>query len=589
MFSRRTTKTSKDSSLNDLNINYSEFIEAIKKNDFEKAKSYIPSLQLWKLKDENGFTPLHFSVFKNNYELSVIIIDEVKKGLGISTTKISNFINQKTNEGFTALHYACSNGNIEMVKLLKKYGAKFEETTNLGKNVIHLAAETNKVSMLIYLILNEGLDIFCLDDNGSTPLHWACYYGSYEVVNYLLVLNADVNARDKDNFTPLNLAVSYNKENIVRLLLLYGADKNVPNKKNEYPIDIAKNKHYSKIKELLEDKEYHPLCTLDFPIKYIEPTNVYKNLILIIIIVTELILFILVLPFLEEVYHMYANFTSFVLCLLSYIIFILKKPKYLKNTELIHECGGEDNNKPYKALLNNGVELEKYCPRCYIENKNNIQHCFICDKCVLEMSHHCFWFNRCICKENKIFYLLFIFFTFIYIFISIFNCSNLIFDTVTIPYIKSFLPSWLYLDIDRGFRVLGGAIVMVSSFLISFPLFFLFMIEMFKYCGLLGKKFKKKNEIINEIKIENAKINKDDIIKIDERDYEINNEKNFSENIIEEDVNEDPNSKEEIKEMNIIEQENNINNKNEDKSSVPIPQENFPLVDPRSSDVKQSF
>ena len=41
--------------------------------------------------------------------------------------------------------------------------------------------------------------------------------------------------------------------------------------------------------------------------------------------------------------------------------------------------------------------------------------------------------------------------------------------------------------------------------------------------------------------------------------------------------------------MNIIEEENNINNKNEDKSSVPIPQENFPLVDPRSSDVKQSF
>jgi hypothetical protein len=34
---------------------------------------------------------------------------------------------------------------------------------------------------------------------------------------------------------------------------------------------------------------------------------------------------------------------------------------------------------------------------------------------------------------------------------------------------------------------------MVSSFLISFPLFFLFMIEMFKYCGLLGKKYKKTN------------------------------------------------------------------------------------------------
>ena len=42
MFSRRTTKTSKDSSLNDLGINYSEFIEAIKKMILRKQSHIFP-------------------------------------------------------------------------------------------------------------------------------------------------------------------------------------------------------------------------------------------------------------------------------------------------------------------------------------------------------------------------------------------------------------------------------------------------------------------------------------------------------------------------------------------------------------------
>ena len=574
MFSRRLTSSSKGSTSMNQNNNTSEFFEAINKNDIEKAKSYIGSFNMWEIKDENGLTPLHYSVFKNNYELSMVIIDEIKKGLGLSSAKISNFINEKTNEGFTALHYAVSNGNLEMVQLLKQYGAKFEEITNMGKNVVHIAAEKNHPTLLIYLILNEPLDIFTLDDNGSTPLHWACYSGSFEVVNYLISLNADINALDKEKITPLFLAVDNNKEKIVRLLLMHGADKNLPNSKNEYPIDRAKKKNFINIIELLSDKDFNPLCTLEFPTQYIQPSDIYKKLILLTIILVEVIIFILVLPFLEEIYHMFLNFSCFILCLLSYILFLFINPGYRKNTSLIRECGGEDNNKPLKALLDKGIELKNYCPKCYIENKNNITHCLICDKCVSEMSHHCFWFNKCIGKGNKIFYLFFICFTFIYALESIFICSNLIFDTVTIPYIKSFFPSWFYFDIDRGFRVLGGAIVSVLSFLISFPLFFLFMIEMLKKCGLLGKKYQRREEIkildIEDIPKENNKNNMINILEEKEENIEISNNNKMNEIIIEEN-NED-------------EKENDINSKEEDKNDIPIPVQNFPLGDLRPSD-----
>ena len=585
MFSRFRAKSSKNTYPSNNNES-SEFFKAIKNNDMEKAKSYISSIKIWEIKDENGLTPLHFSVFNNNYELTTIIISEIKKGLGLSSNKISNFINEKTNDGFTALHYAVKNDNIELVKLLKQYDAKFEALTNLGKNVVHIAAESNHPTMLIYLILNEAGDFLCTDENGSTPLHWACYSGAYEVVNYLLKLKADINAQDKESITPLFLAAANNKENIVRLLLMHGADENIRNKKNELPIDIARKKHFLNIVEILKDKVYNPLCTIEFPNKYIQPSNSYKKLILLIIIITELIIFFLVLPFLEEIFHLLVNLATFILCLLSHILFLIIPPQYTKNTSLIKECGGEDNNKPLRALLNKGVKLEKYCPVCYIENKKNITHCFICDNCVVEMSHHCFWFNRCICKRNKIFYLIFLFFSFIYAIVSIFICSNLLFDTVTIPYIKSFFPSWFYFDIDRGIRVLGSSIIIVFSFIITFPLFFLFMIEIAKKCGLLGKKKENIDEIILDRKIN---INNNDYDLIDENENLIElNKKNKDEineeNIIEYNNIEEKNNIGENKDSE-YDIKNNINNKI-DNTSVKIPRDDFPLIDSRSSEVK---
>ena len=578
MFSRRLTSSSKGSSSFNLNVEASEFLEAINQNDIEKAKSYINSLKIWQIKDENGLTPLHYSVFRNNYDLTTIIINEVKKGLGISSNKISNFINEKTNEGFTALHYAVNNGNLLIVQLLKQYGAKFEAVTNLGKNAVHIAAEANQVTMLMYLILNEALDIFCLDENGSTPLHWACYSGAFEAVDYLLSLKADINAQDKERITPLFLAVDNKRENIVRILLMNGADKNLPNKKNELPINIARKKNYVRIKNLLKDKEYNPLCTLESPPKYIEPSNIYRKLILFLIIIVELIIFILILPFLEDIYHLFVNLGSFALCLLSFIIFMYKDPGYQKNTKLIKDCGGEKNNGPLKTLLDIGMKLENYCPKCYIEKKKNITHCFICDECVLEMSHHCFWINKCIGKNNKFFYLLFIFFSFIYALESIFICSNLIFDTVTIPYIKSFFPSWIYFDIDRGFRVLGAAIVLVLSFLLSFPLFFLFMIEMFKLCGLLGKKFYEKNKMKELGKIDIDEDKKINLLEEKENKIELNNKK------INEIIIEDKNLEENNNSLDNEEKEYNINSKEENESSFKLPEKNFPLGDLRPSD-----
>ena len=100
----------------------------------------------------------------------------------------TDFINFKNKEGITALHYSVINGNIKIFQLLKKYGANLEAVTNTGKNIMHIASGSNQPSMLLYLFLYEAQDISSVDESGSTPLHWACYYKAEECVNYLLHL-----------------------------------------------------------------------------------------------------------------------------------------------------------------------------------------------------------------------------------------------------------------------------------------------------------------------------------------------------------------------------------------------------------------
>lgn len=549
----RSTSIVKESPSNNLNLNSYEFFEALNKDEIEKVKSffYDPSIKIWQLKDENNYTALHFSVLKNNYELTQFIIEQLKKGMGMSATqKLENYINEKNKEGITALHYAVSNGNLKLFQLLKQNGANLDAVTNTGKNIMHISSGSNQPSMLIHLFLNEAQDISSVDENGSTPLHWACYYSAEESVNYLLSLKVDIDAQDKEKFTPLHLSVSNNSIKIVRLLLQKGANKNIVNNYNELPIDIAKKKNYTEIVNILINKEYNPLCTLEMPIEYIKPNDIYKKIIILMIVIPEIIIFILVLPFLESIVYYVLNAAAFLLCLLTYFILLGKEPGFQKNAQLLIECGGEGDNKPLKKLLENGSDLKAYCPTCYVLKGEDRKHCFICDKCVSDMSHHCFWINKCIGKKNKIIYIIFVISAFLDAFCSLFICINLILDTVNIPYKKDFLFDWLYSGIDRGFRVLGAAVVGIFSGFATFPLFFLFMIEMFKSCGLLGKK--KDREYIS---------NDTDRIKNDEgRHLELQAQ--------------EP----------LLYGDNNINSINDERETkIKIPQENFPIVDERPS------
>jgi len=78
--------------------------------------------------------------------------------------------------------------------------------------------------------------------------------------------------------------------------------------------------------------------------------------------------------------------------------------------------------KYYSKNFNNlsPKELKKYsiCEKCNITvpKKYNIQHCYDCNICVMELDHHCPWTGKCIGKNNIYSFYIFIISLFLYIF-----------------------------------------------------------------------------------------------------------------------------------------------------------------------------
>ena len=562
MFSRNSSKLN----INIINTNsqpIEEIFNLINNNKKDKIIEYIndPNFKIWELKDKNGYTILHKSCFSNNNELSITIIQEVKKRLG-KASSISRFIDQKNNEGLTALLYVAYKGNIELAKYLIKNGASVNSISNLGKNVIHFSAEGDQPSMMIYFLYKQGLDLYSVDENGSTALHWACYSGAENSVKFLIGLGIDVNAQDKENLTPLHLAALYNREKIVISLLKNGADKNLPNSRGHLPIDIARKKNFNNLINILQDQDYNPLCTLEPPIYYIKPRNIYKILIFVMIILPEIIIIIMILPFLQNIIDIIVNNILFLIDILLYIILLLKDPGYKKNNTLILDNESEllnGNEYPLLKLIEKKIDIKHHCPKCFIPETLNIKHCTICDKCVLGFSHHCFWLNKCIGKNNNICYILFIFLSLIFSLHSLFICIISLIDYANMPYERL-----IYFLISkycrkRELRVLSSVLVGIFSLIISLPMTFLFFIQIIKFCH--------KNTYSN------GKNNREQQSDISEEGLELEIRNKNNQNLIN---NNDNNKKEDILGINreSNEEKEIIHSVNSD-TNIPIPQTPF--------------
>lgn len=96
--------------------------------------------------------------------------------------------------GWTALHHAAHNGDLEAAAILIKDGrANVNAYSNQQRTPLHFAALNNHKSV-IQLLLANGAELEWIDEQKCTPLHLACKRGHIESVALLLTSGGNIYA-----------------------------------------------------------------------------------------------------------------------------------------------------------------------------------------------------------------------------------------------------------------------------------------------------------------------------------------------------------------------------------------------------------
>ena len=108
-----------------------------------------------------------------------------------------------------------------------------------GKSPLHIVASTNNHKIAL-LLLRHGADVHLTDTSGSTPLHIACYHGSYNVVELIFKERPEsqdtlLMSKDRAGNIPLMIAKKSlnNSAEIINFLISQNVDLQYTNELGE--------------------------------------------------------------------------------------------------------------------------------------------------------------------------------------------------------------------------------------------------------------------------------------------------------------------------------------------------------------------
>jgi uncharacterized protein len=128
-------------------------------------------------------------------------------------------LDQKNLQGWTAIHCAASEGNVEVVRLLHECSAKTNIIDKSGCSLLHLAARFPAV--LQYVLQNSSIDVNAVNEHSCTALTVAAAAGASASVRLLLQRGADPSIRDCHSRCAATFAAETGFTDVMEVLLAH--------------------------------------------------------------------------------------------------------------------------------------------------------------------------------------------------------------------------------------------------------------------------------------------------------------------------------------------------------------------------------
>ncbi|XP_054722688.1 LOW QUALITY PROTEIN: uncharacterized protein LOC129232581 [Uloborus diversus] len=161
--------------------------------------------------------------------------------VSLSDKQCVNAIDKGNKKSFTALHIACREGHIDVVRVLIRHKANVDKLTNAQQDKLTplmLASQKGHLD-IVNLLIEHSAQVEMKDKKQRTALTHAVINGHAHVTSYLLRLGANPNSTDSSGNTLVHYAAAYGWYFCMKLLIEAGASLNLPNDWKITPLSLA--------------------------------------------------------------------------------------------------------------------------------------------------------------------------------------------------------------------------------------------------------------------------------------------------------------------------------------------------------------
>ncbi|KAK8815022.1 hypothetical protein WA556_007058 [Blastocystis sp. ATCC 50177/Nand II] len=169
----------------------------------------------------------------------------------------------KDGEGHFSIHFAANRGFNDISEwILSEVPECIEYVDENGDTPLSYACMGNQLEAVKFLV-SKGANINAVH-RGRSPIQIACGKSDMEIIDFLLANGADIHiGQDSEVGTPLHWAVGEHRVDVARKLLEHGADVNAMNKHKITPLILAAASTDASMIKLLLEFHADPTIALD--------------------------------------------------------------------------------------------------------------------------------------------------------------------------------------------------------------------------------------------------------------------------------------------------------------------------------------